>query len=216
VSATGPARRPDVESHYLDTTVAAYLFHDGRCRAIFTADPIELPTARVLYLSGATVHSDLRGRGLYQPMILLRLALGRRWSCDWWAARTQNPRVAGLLRRFGTYPWAVDDGDARHLATATAEALFADYGIGQAQPGQTFDAATGVLGRAYPMSPYDELPTGGDPATTAYFAEHLDHARGDALLLMGHLGEAIDRLVPRCTHLLGVPFEDLARRLEAV
>lgn len=203
----------DLAAHYLETTVAAYLFEGGRCRAVFTADPIVLPTERALYLSGAMVHSDLRGRGLYQPMILLRLALGQRWSCRWWAARTQNPLVAQLLRRFSPYPWHVDGEGARRVATDTARVLFSRFGVGQAQPGQTFDVATGVLGRAYPMSPYDELPRGAAPVVSTYFAEHVDHGRGDALLLMGGLDDAIDRLAPRCDEFFGVSFEHLAGRL---
>lgn len=169
----------------------------------------------MLYLSLAAVHSSLRGRGLYLPMVLLRLALGRLWDCTWWATRTASPLVAETFGRFDPYPWR---DDQRSCATAAelAVELRSRFSVGDTPADHEFDARTGVLVASYPVFPYQSLPPGGGRRVMDHFARHVDHERGDALLLLGPLDGAIGQLAPRCDELLGRPFTSLVESLSSL
>ena len=51
----------DVDKFLLGADIGICLFDEGRCRAAFMVDQIDLGSERVLYLSLAAVHSSLRG-----------------------------------------------------------------------------------------------------------------------------------------------------------
>lgn len=205
----------DVQKFVFGADVGIYLFAGGRCRGAFMVDPIDLDSERVLYLSLAAVHSSLRGRGLYLPMVLLRLALGRLWDCTWWAARTANPLVAETFGRFDPYPWR-DDERSRAAAAELAAELRVRFSVGDTPAPHEFDARTGVLVASYPVFPYEALPSGGGSRVIDHFARHVDHERGDALLLLGPLDDAIDQLAPRCDELLGRPLTSLVESLSSL
>lgn len=205
----------DVEKFLLGAEVGIYLFEQGRCRAVFMVDAIELAAGRVLYLALAAVHSSLRGRGFYLPMVLLRMALGRAWNCTWWATRTANPIVAETFGRFDPYPWR-DDRASQAAAAELGAELRARFSVGDTPAPHEFDVRTGVLTAAYPIALYDSLPAGGGPRVRDHFARHLEFERGDALLLLGPLDDAIDQLAPRCDELLGRPFPSLLDSLASL
>ena len=205
----------DVEKFLLGAEVGIYVFDQGRCRAVFMVDAIELASGRVLYLALAAVHSSLRGSGFYLPMVLLRLTLGRVWSCAWWATRTANPLVAETFGRFDPYPWR-DDQASQAAATELGAELRSRFSVGDTPAPHEFDVRTGVLTAAYPIALYDSLPSGGRPRVRDHFARHVDFQRGDALLLLGPLDDAIDQLAPRCDELLGRPFPSLLDSLSTL
>ena len=182
---------------------------------MFMVDQIDLGSQRVLYLSLAAVHSSLRGRGLYLPMVLLRLMLGQLWNCTWWATRTASPLVAETFGRFDPYPWR-DDQSMRTAATGLAVELRSRFSVGDAPADHEFDARTGVLVAAYPVFPYQSLSSGGGRRVMDHFTRHVDHERGDALLLLGSLDDAISQLAPRCDELLGCPFMSLVDSLSGL
>lgn len=205
----------DLVEHFLDTATGAYLFDGDRCRGTTTADVLELPGTDVLYLSGTHLHSSVRGRGLFGPLILLRLALGRVSGCDWWATRTQNPIVAHQYRAFTAHPWG-DDAEAARLAQEVAAAVSDGFGVLGRRGDQAFDQATSVLRRAHPTSPHEVLPPSPDPEVADHFADHVDHERGDAILLLGRVDDAIEVLAPACEARLGLSFDDLCTRLQRI
>lgn len=205
----------DVEKFLLGADVGIYLYDGDRCRAVFMVDAIDLGSERVLYLSLAAVHSSLRGRGMYLPMVLLRLALGRLWECTWWATRTASPLVAETFGRFDPYPWR-DDERSRAAAAELGLELRSRFSVGDTPADHEFDARTGVLVASYPVFPYQDLPAGGGDRVMNHFERHVDHERGDALLLLGPLDGAIDQLAPRCEELLGRPFSSLVDSLSSL
>ncbi len=205
----------DLVHHYLDATAAAYVFDDARCRGVCTVDPIEMASTRVLYLSGANLHSSLRGQGLYRPLILLRMAFGRRWGCEWWATRTVNPLVVDSYRGFDPYP-LVSGEERRAVAPELAAVLYARVGVLEAQTDRAFDPNNGVLGRVYPTHPYDSPPAEGSPEVRRYFASHVDHECGDAVLLLGRLDDAIAQVAPLCEEMFGRSFDQLVDDLHAI
>ncbi len=205
-----------VKAHCLNGDIVAYLFDDGRCRALFGLDLPTLDAGAMAYFSNAAIHSSLRGRGLYPRTILLRLALARAAGATWWSARTQNPLVAQSYRRFGAYPFDRTDADTLAAAAEMAAVLFDRYTDGPPQPGRGLDVATGVLRRAYPLFVYDRLPDASDSVVTAHFARNVRHEQGDAMLLVGHVEDAVALMSGRSEELAGIPFDDLVRTVAPV
>ncbi len=205
----------DLVHHYLEPTFGAYQFVDGRLRAITAAETFDLTSGWTLYFSNSSIHSSMRGRGLYQQMLLLRIVIGRVTGCEWWATRTQSPIVAQSLRGFGCYPWLEDD-DAIALASQVAEVLYADFAALGRRDGEGLDVATGVLHAAYPSNPYDQIPEVADSQVQTHFDAHVDRELGDALLLVGRLDSMIEALAPQCVDRFGVDFDTLCQELRGL
>ena len=202
----------DLVKHCLGPTFGAYQSVDGRVRALTTADSFDLEHGRALYFSLSAIHSSLRGRGLYEQMLLLRIAIGRSMGCEWWATRTQSPIVGHSFERYGCYPW-LDDELTPLVATEVANVLYEQFNALGRREGEMFNPTTGVLHDAYPTGPYEEVPAVDNVRVQSHFDAHLDPSTGDALLLVGSLDAMVDRLAPRCDARFGMPFDRLCELL---
>lgn len=202
----------DLIHHCLGPNFGAYQFADGRVRALATADPFELEHGRTLYFSLSAIHSSLRGRGLYEQMLLLRIAIGRSMGCQWWATRTQSPIVGHSFERYGCYPW-LDDDIVPIVATEVSAVLYEQFSALGGREGEMFNPTTGVLHDAYPAGPYETIPAVGNARVQAHFDTHVDSSSGDALLLVGKLDDMIERLAPRCDARFGMSFDQLCEQL---
>jgi hypothetical protein len=203
----------DLVHHCLGPTFGAYQLVEGRLRAMTAAEVFDLRLGRTLYFSLSDVHSSLRGRGLYEQMLLLRVAIGRNEGCQWWATRTQSPIVAHSFAKFGCYPWA-DDEAMPSLATQVAAMLYDSFDVLGRREGQVFEPKTGVLHAAYPSSLYKTIPTVEDPVVQSHFNAYVDRDLGDALLLLGRLEVLLETLSPRCRARFGISFDQLCEVLK--
>lgn len=205
----------DLVAHFLAPTFGAYQFVDGRLRAVTVAEVFDIKRGRTLYFSGSSIHSSLRGRGLYEQMLLLRIAIGRNLGCQWWATRTQSPIVAHSFARFGCYPW-LDDEALSTVAAEVAALLYENFDVLGRRQGEAFDPTTGVLHHAYPLNPYRTIPAVDNVRVQAHFDAHVDRDAGDALLLLGRLDDVVDTLAPRCAAHFGMPFDRLCEVLDGL
>jgi hypothetical protein len=202
----------DLVRHTLGPTFGAYQFAGGRVRALATADSFDLEHGRTLYFSLSAIHSSLRGRGLYEQMLLLRIAIGRSMGCQWWATRTQSPIVGHSFDRFGCYPW-LDDEITPIVATEVSAVLYEEFSALGRREGEMFNPTTGVLHDAYPTGPYETIPAVDNARVRAHFDAYVDSSSGDALLLVGKLDDMVEQLAPRCDARFGMPFDQLCELL---
>lgn len=203
----------DLVHHYLAPTLVAYQFFSGRLLAMTAAEVFDLKLGRTLYFSLSDIHSSLRGGGLYEQMLLLRVAIGRNAGCQWWATRTQSPIVAHTFARYGCYPW-LDDAATLNVAVEVADFLYERFAVFGRREGEGFDPTTGVLRRAYPLNPYRTIPAVDNVRVQTHFDSHVDRDMGDALLLVGRLDKMIESLAPRCDARFGMPFDQFCELLE--
>lgn len=203
----------DLVKHYLAPTYGAYQFVDGRLRAMTAAEVFDLKLGRTLYFSLSDIHSSLRGSGLYDQMLLLRVAIGRTTGCQWWATRTQSPIVAHSFARFGCYPW-LNDETTSSVAAEVAATLYDNFGILGHREGQVFEQNTGVLHAAYPLNPYKTIPAVDNAVVQTHFDSYVNRDSGDALLLLGRLDVVIETLSPRCHARFGMSFDQLCELLK--
>ncbi len=203
----------DLVKHYLAPTFGAYQLVEGRLRAMTAAEVFDLRLGRTLYFSLSDIHSSLRGRGLYEQMLLLRIAIGHNEGCQWWATRTQSPIVAHSFARFGCYPW-LDDEATSSVAAEVAAMLYDNFDVLGHREGQIFEPKTGVLHAAYPLNLYKTIPAVDNPVVQSHFNHYVDRDLGDALLLLGHLDVLIETLTPRCQARFGMPFDQLCEVLK--
>jgi hypothetical protein len=206
------ATEQDLIHHFLEPTFGGYQFVHGRLRAMTAAEVFNLKRGRALYFSLSAIHSSLRGQGFYQQMLLLRIAIGNITGCEWWATRTQSPIVAHSFSRYDCYPWS-EDSAAANVASEVAEVLHENFKVLGHREGQEFEPATGVLRRAYPLSPYTIIPAIENVRVQAHFDTHVDRDSGDALLLVGRLDALIAVLASRCEAHFSVSFDELCDRL---
>lgn len=205
----------DLVKHYLAPTFGAYQLVEGRLRAMTAAEVFSLGLGRTLYFSLSDIHSSLRGRGLYQQMLLLRIAIGRNEGCQWWATRTQSPIVAYSFARFGCYPWNNDEA-LLSVATEVAAMLYDNFDVLGRREGQVFQPKTGVLHAAYPLNLYQTIPAVDNPVVQSHFNAYVDRDLGDALLLLGQLDVLIEALSPRCPARFGMSFDQLCEVLKGL
>lgn len=203
----------DLVKHYLAPTFGAYKLVEGRLRAMTAAEVFDLSLGRTLYFSLSDIHSSLRGRGLYEQMLLLRVAIGRNEGCQWWATRTQSPIVAHSFAKFGCYPWT-DDEATPSIAAQVAAMLYDSFDVLGRREGQVFEPKTGVLHAAYPSNLYKTIPTVENPVVQSHFNAYVDRDLGDALLLLGRLEVLMETLSPRCRARFGIPFDQLCEVLK--
>lgn len=205
----------DLVKHYLAPTFGAYQLVEGRLRAMTAAEVFDLKLGRTLYFSLSDIHSSLRGRGLYEQLLLLRIAIRRNEGCQWWATRTQSPSVAHTFARFGCYPWT-DDEATSSVAAEVAAMLYDNFDVLGRREGQVFEPKTGVLRAAYPLNVYETIPAVENPIVQSHFNDHVDRDLGDALLLLGRLEVLIETLSPRCRAHFGMPFDQLCEALKGL
>lgn len=204
----------DLVHHYLAPTFGAYQFVDGQVRALTAAESFDLASGRTLYFSNSSIHSSLRGRGLYRQMLLLRIAIGRVTGCEWWATRTMSPIVAHSFLTYGCYPWNGDE-EASAVAVEVAQHLHQEFEV-LGQKGGGLDRATGVLRRVYPTNLYTTIPDVESQLVQDHFQRHVDRETGDALLLVGRLESIVEALAPRCVEHFGVDFDTLCEQINGM
>lgn len=185
----------DAILHAIDVHYGAYVFNGEDCRVFSSAELLDLESGPMIYMAGSVVHSELQGRGLYQPLIVLRLAVGTVLGAASWGTRTQSPRVAQAFYRFGAYPFRtnnaeLDQSRAAELAGVLYHPERSDF---LRRGGLLFDKETSVMREAYERPMYGSLPDSSVPEVGQFFLDFVripENAPGDAAVLVGDMSMA--------------------------
>lgn len=206
----------DVRLHALEVPFGAYLSIGGEFVGFTSADLLEVSTlpSPVLYLAGTALTRDFQNRGLYRPFVVGRLALGAAFGASYFATRTQSPRVCQSLVEFDPYPLFEHTEAMATAAGEIAEQLYRDHSDFQRPGGLLFDSAAGVQRAAYGHPMYSDLPTTNNPKVEDWFLRHVDHTRGDALIILGTLNP--DACEAASESSFGLPFNEVVERLRTL
>ncbi len=140
-----------------------------------------LPTGRMLYLSGSAVEKQHEGKGLYgalRPLSILLACRDNRFSHI--ATRTQNPIIYASLAKLGLHP--IEGRKVPKEISTAAIHLAAEI-----SPGKAFDSASLVIKQAFRGSASVASPKHHDERFNTFVSTRINEAQGDALLQVGML-----------------------------
>lgn len=204
----------DVRIHALEVEYGAFVFEDNRCTVFSSAELLDLGSGPMIYMAGSVIGPAMQGRGAYELLNVLRLALGSACAAQWWGTRTQSPRVCQAFRKFGSYPFD-DADDAAHASVAQelAQLLYDEKSDYQRPGGMAFDPQASVMQAAYEQQMYPIVPAASDAIVLDYFDRSIDMGRGDAAILVGTMERASAAGRERCPARFGLQYDELVGRL---
>jgi hypothetical protein len=185
----------DIITHAIRVPTAVFVRSNTGELVAFASSLVETVLNRsIVYLEGTAILPAFQKRGLYSPLVALRILLGGKdlpEAAALVSTRTQSPLVMRtMVRKLGLYPRPGEPTpeDIKDVAVAFAAIVREKYSDFKSPDGLNFDRDRFIFRKAYEFCMYGtDIPWCGakDEEVDVFVRQYLDLPNGDTVLLIG-------------------------------